>query len=130
MATYWQAAKARQVKRWADTRGPADVTKLSLDRISWQWLKPWAYLNEQGMELDLTIATPALLQWHLAASRRRQLEAQVSKAMAARGWQETGKAVSSAVARRLLAERRRDKGSNGDHSQPRPRHLVDNGAMG
>ena len=113
IATYWQAAKARKVKRWADTKGPADVTKLSLERINWQWPSPWMFKDERGLELDMTIATPALLQWHLAARRRRQLEAQVGKALATRGWQETGQAVSSAVARRMLAEQRLDKGSKG-----------------
>ena len=113
IATYWQAAKARKVKRWADTKGPADVTKLSLERINWQWSSPWMFKDERGLELDMTIATPALLQWHLAASRRRQLEVQVGKALATRCWQETGQAVSSAVARRMLAEQRLDKGSKG-----------------
>ena len=113
LAMYWQAAKTRKVTRWVDTRGPADVIRLSLLRWGWAWPTPWSFVNEQGVELDIMVAFPALVQWHLRQTCRRQLEEQVSKAMAKRGWTEAGQALSSAVVRRILAERRHDAGRKG-----------------
>ena len=101
LAAFWEASRRRAPKRWADSRGPVDVVRLSLRRLGWSWPTPWTMRSDQGTGLDVRTATPKLLEWNLRQTHRRQLEQQVCKAMARRGWEGCGRAVSSMVPRRL-----------------------------
>ena len=46
------------------------MTRLGLRRWKWDWPSPWIMQDEKGLEIDLTMATPQLLKWHLKESRR------------------------------------------------------------
>ena len=74
MAKFWQAARVRKVKRWADAKGPTDAIRLCLQRWGWAWPTPWTFTTEQGIDLDLLTASPQLVRWHLRQTCRRQLE--------------------------------------------------------
>ena len=113
LSEYWLAARSRKTRRWADVTGPIDATWLTLRRLQWTWLSPWLVVDDKEMEIDLTLASTRLLRWHLQQSSRRQLEAQVSKQMQQRGWQDTGKALSSAAVRLILAEKQHSNSRKG-----------------
>ena len=87
LKSFWAAGRRRAPKRWADTKGPIDVVRLTLRRIGWTWPSPWVFKDEKGTGLDVRVATPRLLEWNLRQSQRRCLEHRVSSRMGKRGWQ-------------------------------------------
>ena len=113
LTTIWLAGNKRRVTRWADTKGPVDVTRLTVQRHRWQWTAPWLMVNDIGHELDLTVASPRLVKWHLKESIRRQQEAKVGKDMATKGWTDTGQSLSSAIVRRVLNEAKHNNAGKG-----------------
>ena len=104
MAEYWSKGQQRQTSRWANSKGPVDVIRLTLKRLHWTWPRPWVFCTDLQQELDLTMATPRLVKWHIKEAIRRLGEQAVSKDFASKQWEGAGQAVSSAAIRRVLRE--------------------------
>ncbi len=64
----------RKRRRWSRTRGPLSAAMLELHRAGWTPRGPFDWVDDQGVEVQLTCTPPAMMKLMLTSSVRRQAE--------------------------------------------------------
>ncbi len=71
--------RSRTREAWSLTRGPIGAMALTLRRIGWKSVGPFAWLDDKGIEHVLTAATPAAIGELLKEGLRRSIERRVGR---------------------------------------------------
>ena len=77
--------KAKPPRRWGQARGPGGAAWLTLERLGWTWPRAWEFATRSGEVINLSTASPKLVQRLLAEETRAGLEREATAALLRRG---------------------------------------------
>ena len=104
----WNAVHAQPPKGWAQCRGPIGAAILSAKRLQWDIRSPYKWINDRGLEIDLTKASPKLVEWHVKQSWERLVSARIAQKLQAQGYDTFG-SVDFTPARQVIESKAHDQ---------------------